>query len=49
LNISIKYEFVGGIYGNKVEEINRFVRTYDDNSKFVDDTIRRRLVIENVQ
>ena len=38
---------IGGVYGNKVEAINRFVRTYNDTSRIVDNAIRRRLVIEN--
>jgi UV DNA damage endonuclease len=34
---------VGGVYGNKIEALIRFVRTYNTLSK----AIRRRLVIEN--
>ena len=34
---------VGGVYGNKIEALTRFVRTY----KALDNTIRQRLVIEN--
>lgn len=34
---------VGGVYGNKIEALTRFVRTYDE----LDNVIRRRLVIEN--
>lgn len=37
---------VGGVYGNKLQAIDRFVKTYD-NSTLVDDSIKRRLVIEN--
>jgi UV DNA damage endonuclease len=41
---------VGGVYGNKLEARDRFIKTYNNNSKLVDDdndSIRRRLVIEN--
>jgi len=34
---------VGGVYGNKIESINRFIHVYDR----LDDAIRQRLVIEN--
>ncbi len=34
---------VGGVYGNKIEALARFVRTYNT----LDKSIRRRLVIEN--
>ena len=37
---------VGGVYGNKLEAIDRFVTTYN-NSILVDDSFKRRLVIEN--
>jgi UV DNA damage endonuclease len=37
---------VGGVYGNKIEAIDRFVKTYNNNS-LIDDIIKRRLVIEN--
>ena len=37
---------VGGVYGNKLEAIDRFVKTYN-NSILVDDSFKRRLVIEN--
>ena len=35
---------VGEAYGNKIEALTRFVRTYS----VLDNAIRRRLVIENV-
>ena len=38
---------VGGVYGNKVKAINRFIRTFNDSGRFIDNAIRRRLVIEN--
>ena len=41
---------VGGVYGNKLGARDRFIKTYNNNSKLVDDdndSIRRRLVIEN--
>ena len=38
---------VGGVYKNKQEAIDRFVRTFNDISKFVDGSIKKRLVIEN--
>jgi len=40
---------VGGVYGNKVKARDRFIKTYNNNSKLVDDvdSIKRRLVIEN--
>lgn len=38
---------VGGVYGNKVKVINRFIRTFNDSGRFIDNAIRRRLVIEN--
>jgi UV DNA damage endonuclease len=40
---------VGGVYGNKLLAINRFVNTYNDNiiRLDIDDTIKTRLVIEN--
>jgi len=34
---------VGGVYGNKIESMERFVHVYDR----LDDSIRQRLVIEN--
>jgi UV DNA damage endonuclease len=37
---------VGGVYGNKREAMDRFVKTYN-NSILVDDLIKSRLVIEN--
>jgi UV DNA damage endonuclease len=40
---------VGGVYGNKIKAINRFVRTYDDISRFVDEIIGRGLVIAAVK
>jgi UV DNA damage endonuclease len=40
---------VGGVYGNKQEAIDRFLKTYDNNINLLDDDdmIKRRLVIEN--
>jgi UV DNA damage endonuclease len=38
---------VGGVYENKQEAIYRFVRTFNSISKFVDGSIKKRLVIEN--
>ena len=41
---------VGGVYGNKVEARDRFIKTYNNTSKLVSDdldSIKRRLVIEN--
>jgi UV DNA damage endonuclease len=39
---------VGGVYGNKIDAIDRFVRMYNnDNSKLLDEYVKRRLVIEN--
>lgn len=39
---------VGGVYGNKLEAIDRFLKTYDNNiNSLDDDMIKRRLVIEN--
>lgn len=40
---------MGGVYGNKLLAINRFVNTYNDNiiRLDIDDTIKTRLVIEN--
>ena len=35
---------VGGVYGNKIEALTRFVRTYS----VLDNAIRRRLVIDSV-
>jgi UV DNA damage endonuclease len=37
---------VGGVYGNKSEAINRFIKTYN-NAQLVDHSIKERLVIEN--
>ena len=34
---------IGGVYGNKIEALTRFIRTYNT----LDNAIRRRLVIEN--
>lgn len=34
---------IGGVYGNKIEALTRFVRTYN----MLDNAIRRRLVVEN--
>jgi UV DNA damage endonuclease len=36
----------GGVYGNKIKAIERFVKTYNNNS-LIDEVIKRRLVIEN--
>jgi UV DNA damage endonuclease len=38
---------VGGVYGNKAEAINRFIRTFNGSGRFIDSVIRRRLVVEN--
>lgn len=39
---------VGGVYGNKVDAVDRFVKIYNnDNNELLDDNIKRRLVIEN--
>jgi len=39
---------VGGVYGNKIDSISRFVKIYNnDNSKLLDYFIKKRLVIEN--
>jgi UV DNA damage endonuclease len=38
---------VGGVYGNKVEAINRFTRIFNDSSRLIDNAIKKRLVIEN--
>jgi UV DNA damage endonuclease len=37
---------VGGVYGNKMEAMDRFVKTYN-NLHLVDHSIKKRLVIEN--
>jgi UV DNA damage endonuclease len=37
---------VGGVYKNKQEAIDRFVRRFIDINKFVDSSIKKRLVIE---
>ena len=39
---------VGGVYGNKLEAIDRFLKTYDNNINMLDDDdmIKKRLVIE---
>jgi UV DNA damage endonuclease len=34
---------IGGVYGNKIEAIDRFIKTYN----LVDHSIKRRLIIEN--
>jgi UV DNA damage endonuclease len=36
-----------GVYKNKQEAIDRFIRTFIDINKFVDSSIKKRLVIEN--
>jgi UV DNA damage endonuclease len=38
---------VGGIYGNKSEAIDRFIKTYTNDIRLVDHSIKKRLVIEN--
>jgi UV DNA damage endonuclease len=39
---------VGGVYGNKIDAIERFVKIYNnDNNTLLDEYIKRRLVIEN--
>jgi UV DNA damage endonuclease len=37
---------VGGVYGNKMEAIDKFIKTYN-NLHLVDHSIKKRLVIEN--
>jgi UV DNA damage endonuclease len=37
---------VGGVYGNKPEAIDRFIKTYN-NIHLIDSSIKKRLVIEN--
>ena len=34
---------IGGVYGNKIEAIDRFIKTYN----LVDHSIKKRLIIEN--
>src|SRR5918994_126538 len=47
LDITAKVQIhVGGVYGNKIEAIERFVKTYNDR-RLIDDIIKGRLVIEN--
>jgi UV DNA damage endonuclease len=38
---------VGGVYGNKVHAIDRFIKTYNNSTQLADDSIKNRLVIEN--
>ena len=38
---------VGGVYGNKVQAIDRFIKTYNNSLQLADDSIKNRLVIEN--
>ena len=38
---------IGGVYGDKLEAINRFIKTYNNNLQLVDYSVKRRLVIEN--
>jgi UV DNA damage endonuclease len=38
---------VGGVYGNKLEAIDRFIKTYNNNLQLEDHLIKRRLVVEN--
>lgn len=38
---------VGGVYGNKLNAINRFIKTYNYSLQLLDSSIKRRLVIEN--
>ena len=38
---------VGGVYKNKQDATDRFIRIFNSNSKFVDGSIKKRLVIEN--
>ena len=38
---------VGGVYENKQDAIDRFIRTFNSISKFLDGSIKKRLVIEN--
>ena len=38
---------VGGVYGNKLEAIERFIKTYNNSMQSVDYSIKKRLAIEN--
>lgn len=38
---------MGGIYGNKLESIDRFIKTYNNSLQLIDGSIKMRLVIEN--
>jgi UV DNA damage endonuclease len=38
---------VGGVYGNKLEAIGRFIKTYNKSLKLLEGSIKSRLVIEN--
>jgi UV DNA damage endonuclease len=38
---------VGGVYGNKLEGIDRFIKTYNNSLQLIDGSIKMRLVIEN--
>lgn len=38
---------VGGVYGNKLKAIDRFIKTYNHSLQLLDCSIKRRLVIEN--
>lgn len=37
----------GGVYGNKLEALDRFIKTYNNNLQLADHLIKRRLVVEN--
>jgi UV DNA damage endonuclease len=37
----------GGVYGNKQDAIDRFVKVYNNSNLLLDDSIKKRLVIEN--
>jgi UV DNA damage repair endonuclease len=38
---------VGEVYGNKVQAIDRFIKTYNNSPQLADDSIKNRLVIKN--
>ena len=38
---------VGGVYGNKSEAIDKFIKTYKNDIQSTDHSIKKRLAIEN--
>jgi UV DNA damage endonuclease len=38
---------IGGVYGNKSQAIDRFIKTYNNDKRLMDHSIKKRLVIEN--